>query len=638
MSRLLLLLAAAALLCHTTQAQTHTTPPRVDTVIASSPCCLTTSAGGLAWCPRSGVDTSSGAPIMLTFIGANFGASGARVPTVCVAATVVHLAAGGTTLSCQLAPLTAAAAPHVAATFVRVIRSGGTESTSGDVAVSYADVEEAAPLNPNAPTLQRIDATGGCFGDSGGGLAFCPPTSGTGAADAVVTLTFRGTNFGSGPGAAVSVRDACADEPTRVSETMLTCRLRIRAPYVTIGASVTTPLGTSATLRIAFSGPITTCSDGARNGDELGVDCGGSCAAACPCAAGAVCAPPTLASIIVEQSVVDGTKCLPFLTGLSYCPLVGGVVVTITGNGFDDDTTVNDICAASPPLTLVSPTELTCTLAAQAATTATQQRTYSVRASNGVGASTNAVNVHFGVNETCFDGVQNGGESGVDCGGACLACATGGGGAVTGPNVVALTRIEASGGCAVFGNGLINCPPSALAASFTPIILTLHGTNFGFAGATVLPASLCAFPPVHVLGSQFVALTCQLAAAAANSAVSAQVVTAAGATTQSVSVAYGTADTSCFDGQLNGAESGIDCGGVCAACTVAPLLASVASDGCLNWQGGLVYCPTAGGVTVTLTGQHFTADTQAPLLCAGDGLLQLSVAAPSSLATCPLRR
>ena len=44
-----------------------------------------------------------------------------------------------------------------------------------------------------------------------------------------------------------------------------------------------------ATYNMAFAGTCVapTCSDGARNGDEVGVDCGGSCAA---CAAGKCCA------------------------------------------------------------------------------------------------------------------------------------------------------------------------------------------------------------------------------------------------------------------------------------------------------------------------------------------------------------
>ena len=55
------------------------------------------------------------------------------------------------------------------------------------------------------------------------------------------------------------------------------------------------------------------------------------------------------------------------------------------------------------------------------------------------------------------------------------------------------------------------------------------------------------------------------------------------------------------------------------------------TDGRGTLQQGLVYCPAAGGVIVTLTGQFFTADAQAPLLCS-DALV-LSTTAPTSIAT-----
>lgn len=104
--------------------------------------------------------------------------------------------------------------------------------------------------------------------------------------------------------------------------------------------------------------PAPTCSDGSQNGDETGVDCGGSCEA-CP-------APETCSDGIQNQDE----------TGVDCGGSCGACASCSDGIKNQDETGVDcgGVCGACP------------------------------------------------VTPTCTDGVKNGDETGVDCGGSCPAC------------------------------------------------------------------------------------------------------------------------------------------------------------------------------------------------------------------------
>jgi hypothetical protein len=102
----------------------------------------------------------------------------------------------------------------------------------------------------------------------------------------------------------------------------------------------------------------------------------------------------------------------------------------------------------------------------------------------------------------CVDGIRNGGETGVDCGGACLPCP------LLQPRLLSLAASATStNGLACVVNArtgaLEDCPLSGVG-----VTVTLTGENFGSSGARV--ASVCGTPPVHSFTSPSTVLTCQL--------------------------------------------------------------------------------------------------------------------------------
>ncbi len=156
-----------------------------------------------------------------------------------------------------------------------------------------------------------------------------------------------------------------------------------------------------------------TCTDGLQNGDETGVDCGGSCA---PCSSGCNDTEVTL-TIIADNYGSETTWTLKNASGATIAS--GGPYGNNTTNTESFcladgcyDFTINDsygdgICCAYG------------------------NGSYSltgggVNESGGSFASTETKNfcVGSGPAPTCTDGIQNGTETGVDCGGSCSPCVT----------------------------------------------------------------------------------------------------------------------------------------------------------------------------------------------------------------------
>ncbi len=122
------------------------------------------------------------------------------------------------------------------------------------------------------------------------------------------------------------------------------------------------------------------CSDGVKNGDETGVDCGGTCAPAKRCADGAACR--------------SGNDCASSAcNGTCQAPSCADGVKNGTETGFD--------CGGSCAPVKKCGTGVACTVNGDCVSDA---------CAGGLCAASSA---------QCGDGVQNGTETGIDCGGSC---------------------------------------------------------------------------------------------------------------------------------------------------------------------------------------------------------------------------
>ena len=162
-------------------------------------------------------------------------------------------------------------------------------------------------------------------------------------------------------------------------------------------------------------GATPTCSDGIQNGSETGVDCGGSCPA-CPCYGTALALSITLDNYPTETSWR--------ITNSSGSTVASGGPYTSGQRNTTVNTNIN-LAAGNYTFTMLdSYGDGICCSYGNGSYTLSD------------GASTIATGGAFGTSEstpfctggapapTCTDGIQNGNETGVDCGGSCPACPT----------------------------------------------------------------------------------------------------------------------------------------------------------------------------------------------------------------------
>jgi len=162
------------------------------------------------------------------------------------------------------------------------------------------------------------------------------------------------------------------------------------------------------------TGPTPTCSDNIQNQGETGVDCGGPCPA-CNCNDNSVTVTITLDNYPEETAwTLTDASGITVASGGTYANQADGSTVTIPlciPNGCYDfnitDTYGDGICCSYG------------------------NGAYSVTGAGGVLASggqfTTSETTNFCLGTTaptCSDGIQNQGETGVDCGGPCAACPT----------------------------------------------------------------------------------------------------------------------------------------------------------------------------------------------------------------------
>ncbi len=160
--------------------------------------------------------------------------------------------------------------------------------------------------------------------------------------------------------------------------------------------------------------PCPTCSDGIQNGNETGVDCGGSCPA-CPC----IDNPVTLT--IVLDNYPEETTWEIRNAGNSVVASGGPY-----GSYPDGATVVENICLADGCYNFIiydSYGDGICCSYGAGSYTLTNDSNGSTLASGGAFGSSETTNFCVsGGGPSCSDGIQNGDETGVDCGGSCPPC------------------------------------------------------------------------------------------------------------------------------------------------------------------------------------------------------------------------
>jgi hypothetical protein len=133
-----------------------------------------------------------------------------------------------------------------------------------------------------------------------------------------------------------------------------------------------------------------TCTDGIQNGNETGIDCGGSCT---PCAVQPTCTDG------IQNGNETGVDCGGSCTPCAVQPTCTDGIKNGTETGVD--------CGGSCTPCVVQPT---CT--------------DGIQNGNETGVDCGGSCTPCVVQPTCTDGIKNGTETGVDCGGSCTPCAS----------------------------------------------------------------------------------------------------------------------------------------------------------------------------------------------------------------------
>jgi hypothetical protein len=170
------------------------------------------------------------------------------------------------------------------------------------------------------------------------------------------------------------------------------------------------------------SAPTPTCTDGIQNGDETGVDCGGSSCA--PCSSG--CSDNEVTLAITFDNYPEET---------SWSLVTDGGTTVASGSystaNADGSTVTETVCLPNDCYTFTINDAygdgICCTYGSGSYTLTGPSGNI---ASGGSFTSFEATDFCFGNTPpapTCTDGIQNGDETGIDCGGStCAPCATGG--------------------------------------------------------------------------------------------------------------------------------------------------------------------------------------------------------------------
>ncbi|MEM9260343.1 MAG: cohesin domain-containing protein, partial [Bacteroidota bacterium] len=401
------------------------------------------------------------------------------------------------------------------------------------------------------------------------------------------------------------------------------------------GGQVANPVGNGGSINDCTTMP--TCSDGIMNGDETGVDCGGSCA---PCQTTTDCGEGTTdVEICIGSECADAGAevCVPVYVGnfnslgglqfaleynganLEYTRVIPANALAsgtspgnpsdgrlnvvwndpnLSGQSFPDDEIAFELCftvenAVATPLTFFN----------EAVTLRAFDELGTRLPSSG---NPGAVNSNCGNEPSCSDGIMNGDETGVDCGGSCAPCNNTGGPDVNcgmGTSNVSLCL----GDYCDIANGAEVCVDITV-GNFTDV--TAFQTDIVFpAGALTLSSSTSdpglgdallvnqpeddrvriiyfqqsqtgvSFDNGEVIGS--ICFTNNVAGTTILNLQNLTVNTTNGSAPNPVASGGTINDCStmptCDDGIMNGDETGVDCGGSCVPCSAAPLSLNVGS-------------------------------------------------------------
>ena len=300
------------------------------------------------------------------------------------------------------------------------------------VANSCADVgaHYSNPASPPASVLFPY----------GFGLAYGPPNV---PPTVNITAPMNGASVVAGSTITVSANAADSDG-TVSSVTFLDGTTQVGVPDTTSPYSVSwtvpaAPGSHSLTARAADNGGATTtsaavgvtatasCTDTFKNGTETDVDCGGSCTADCAngrtCLVNADCQSNNCVAGVCQPPSSNVPPTVNITAPVNGASVVAGSTITISANAADSDGTVSSVTffvggttqIGTPDTT--SPYSVTWTVPVAPAS-----HSLTARALDNGGATTTSVAVGVTSTSTCSDGVQNGTETGVDCGGSCPAC------------------------------------------------------------------------------------------------------------------------------------------------------------------------------------------------------------------------
>lgn len=280
-----------------------------------------------------------------------------------------------------------------------------------------------------------------------------------------------------------------------------------------------------------------TCDDGIQNGDETGVDCGGSACAPCVCNGTEVTVNITLDNYPEETSwTISDSGGATVASGGTYGSQPDGSSISITQCLADGcyDFTINDTYGDG-----------ICCSYGNGSYSVNDSGVLASGGSFGSSETTNFCVGGGGPTPTCNDGIQNGDETGVDCGGSCAACATCNDGVQNGDE----TGVDCGGSC-----------PACTSCN--------DGVQNGDETGVDCGGSCAACPTCSdgIQNGDETGVDCGGSCAAC---------------------------TSCSDGIQNGDETGVDCGGSCTACPTC-------SDGIQNGDETGVDCggscaPCGGG-------------------------------------------
>ena len=284
-------------------------------------------------------------------------------------------------------------------------------------------------------------ASGGAFGSSES-TAFCTSGGGPTCTDGIQNGNETGVDCG-GPDCAPCI--TCTDGIQNGNETGVDCGGPDCPACPTCTDGIQNGNETGVDCGGPDCAPCITCTDGIQNGDETGVDCGGSCP---PCGGG--CEENGATLTIVLDNYPEETRWEVRDAGNTVVA-AGGTY----GSQPDGSTVVENLCLTDGCYDFIiydAYGDGICCAYGNGSYSLTDDSSGSALASGGSFGASETTNFCVGgaTGPSCSDGIQNGDETGVDCGGSCPPC---GGGCTYG--TIDFNNFE--GGWGIWNDGGSDC-------------------------------------------------------------------------------------------------------------------------------------------------------------------------------------